>query len=262
MFLIRPLPACWWGGIAILLISLIAYYSENKWKSILKALLIVLIIKVAVSPHSPPTAYLAVTFQAVLGAFLFSNFSLKGLTLVLLGMLTFLQSALQKLITLTIIYGENLWEAVNVYGDWLMGKLGFATDTSATTLLIFAYLLFHGIAGLLAGLFIKSIINLMSSQESSRQFAIPFQKTASKKKEEKTLVPLQGFDLLERHHRHYIIGLQFFRRPVARLAKGTLYYAAQPVGADALVCGCGSVHSEIHPEVFNEKRIGVQRRHQ
>ena len=100
------------GGIAILLVSLIAYYSENKWKSILKALLIVLIIKLVMSPHSPPTAYFSVTFQAVFGAFLLANFSWKGLTLMVLGMVTFLQSALQKLITLTVIYGENLWDCL------------------------------------------------------------------------------------------------------------------------------------------------------
>ena len=69
------------GGIAILLISLIAYYAENKWQAILKALVIVLIIKMAVSPYSPFAAYIAVSFQAILGAFLFSNFSWKGFTL-------------------------------------------------------------------------------------------------------------------------------------------------------------------------------------
>src|SRR5690606_19472551 len=53
------------GGISILLISLIAFYAENKWQSILKALLIVLIIKMGVSPYSPFAAYIAVSFQAV-----------------------------------------------------------------------------------------------------------------------------------------------------------------------------------------------------
>ena len=41
------------GGISILMISLIAYYAEDKWKAVLRALLIVLIVKMAVSPHSP-----------------------------------------------------------------------------------------------------------------------------------------------------------------------------------------------------------------
>ena len=175
------------GGIAILLISLIAYYAENKWRAILKALIIVLIIKVAVSPHSPPTAYLAVTFQAVFGAFLLSNFSWKGITLSLLGMITFLQSALQKLIVLTIIYGENLWEAINLYGAWLMEKTGFVSGASTTSLLIFGYLLLYGIAGILAGLFIKSIIKLISKQASNTAFVLHFNKTSSSKQKKKGL---------------------------------------------------------------------------
>lgn len=170
------------GGIAVLLISLIAWYSENKWKAILKALLVVLIIKAVVSPHSPPTAYLAVSFQAVLGAFLFSVFSWKGFTLVLLGMLTFLESALQKLIVLTLIYGEGLWEAIDNYGLWLTEKTGFITNMAASSLLISGYLIVYGVGGVLAGLFTKSIITLISKQESDTTFSIPFDKTTSKQR--------------------------------------------------------------------------------
>ena len=81
------------GGVSILLISLIAYYAENKWQAILKALVIVLIIKMAVSPYSPFGAYVAVSFQAVLGAILFSNFSWKGATIMVLGMVTTRQAS-------------------------------------------------------------------------------------------------------------------------------------------------------------------------
>ena len=90
------------GGTSILLISLIAYYAENKWQAIMKALVIVLIIKMAVSPYSPFASYIAVSFQAIIGAILLSNFSWKGITLMILGLVTFLESALQKLIVLTI----------------------------------------------------------------------------------------------------------------------------------------------------------------
>ena len=61
------------GGIAILLISLIAYYAENKWQAIFKALVIVLIIKMAVSPYSPFGAYVAVSFQALFGPLLLTK---------------------------------------------------------------------------------------------------------------------------------------------------------------------------------------------
>ncbi len=155
------------GGIAILLISLIAYYAENKWQAILKALVIVLIIKMAVSPYSPFGAYVAVSFQALFGAFLFSNFSWKGLSLMILGMVTFLESAVQKLLILTIVYGTELWEAINIYGTWVQKKMNFVSESSTTSVLVTVYLLVYGIAGLLAGLFIRSIIKIISDRKEA-----------------------------------------------------------------------------------------------
>ncbi|WP_452229735.1 hypothetical protein [Lacinutrix sp. MEBiC02404] len=173
------------GGIAILLISLIAYYAENKWQAILKALVIVLIIKMAVSPYSPFTAYVSVSFQAVFGAFLFSNFSWKGITLILLGMITFLQSALQKLLKLTIIYGTDFWEAINIYGSWIQEKINFITQTSTTSVLISIYLLVYGISGLLAGLFIKSMIGIISEKEETSFYLKSPVMTSEEKKTKK-----------------------------------------------------------------------------
>tara|TARA_B100000809_G_C15055450_1_gene500491 strand:+ start:248 stop:1255 length:1008 start_codon:yes stop_codon:yes gene_type:complete len=153
------------GGISILLITLIAYYAENKWQAILKALLIVLIIKMAVSPYSPFGAYVAVSFQALFGAFLFSNFSWKGATLMVLGMVTFLESAVQKIFILTIVYGNGLWEAIDIYGAWVQKKMEFVSETSTTSVLIITYLLVYGICGLLAGVFIKSMITIISNKK-------------------------------------------------------------------------------------------------
>ncbi|WP_033960038.1 hypothetical protein [Psychroserpens jangbogonensis] len=153
------------GGIAILLISLIAYYAENKWKAIFKALLIVLIIKMAVSPYSPFGAYIAVSFQALFGALLFTKFSWKGATLMVLGMVTFLESALQKILILTIIYGTELWDAIDIYGAYVQRKMDFVSETSAASVLVTTYLLVYGICGILAGLFIRSMIKIISSKK-------------------------------------------------------------------------------------------------
>ncbi len=153
------------GGISILLISLIAYYAENKWQAILKALVIVLIIKMAVSPYSPFAAYIAVSFQAFFGAFLLSNFSWKGATLMVLGFVTFLESAFQKLIVLTIVYGENLWEAIDIYGYWVQDKMNFISQTSPTNLLVGIYLVVYGIGGILAGFFIRNILRIISEEK-------------------------------------------------------------------------------------------------
>lgn len=179
------------GGISILLISLIAYYAENKWQAILKALVIVLIIKMAVSPYSPFAAYIAVSFQAIIGAFLLSNFSWKGLTLLALGFVTFLESAFQKLIVLTIVYGENLWEAIDIYGYWVQDKMDFISQTSPTKFLIAVYLIVYGVGGILAGLFIKRVLKIIS-EEKEHVFHLPIKdealKLQTKKKSFKTKV--------------------------------------------------------------------------
>jgi len=173
------------GGVAILLISLIANYAENKWQSILKALVIVLIIKMAVSPYSPFAAYISVSFQAVFGAFLFTKFSWKGATLIVLGMVTFLQSALQKLIVLTVVYGADIWDAINIYGAWIQNKISLITETSTTSVLITLYLLIYGICGFLAGLFIKSMIKIIV-QKKETDFYIHMQDLPSEAIQRKT----------------------------------------------------------------------------
>ena len=150
------------GGISILMVSLIAYYALQKWQAVLRALMIVLIVKMAVSPHSPVGAYAAVSFQGLVGAFLFSNFSWKGLTIPLLGLLTFLESALQKILVLTIIYGNGFWEAIDFYGKWIQSKLHVAVIDSTANTLIWIYVTTYVLFGILAGFFIKRIIELLS----------------------------------------------------------------------------------------------------
>ena len=168
------------GGISILLISLIAYYAENKSKAILKALLVVLIIKMAVSPYSPFGAYVAVSFQAFFGTLLFANFSWKGITLMVLGMVTFLESALQKLLILTIVYGTGFWEAVNIYGASVQKKLDFVSETSTTSVLVTTYLLVYGICGILAGFFIKSMIRIISHKKQDDFYLEPVDLSSEK----------------------------------------------------------------------------------
>jgi len=151
------------GGISILMISLIAYFSENKSKSILRALMVVLILKMGVSPHSPIGAYVAVSFQGVLGALLFSKFTWKGFTIPFLAMITYLESAAQKLLILTVVYGNGLWEAIDIYGQWVQTKLRFFTENSTSEILIFMYLFTYGLCGVLIGFFIKSMIRHFSN---------------------------------------------------------------------------------------------------
>ena len=120
-----PFTGFFVGGFAIVLVSLIAYFAEDKRKTIFRSLLVVLIIKLAVSPHSPPTSYLAVSFQALMAALIYSNLSLSKWSAMLLGVITLIESALQKLLVLTLIYGKSLWEAINSFSDYIIDRMGF-----------------------------------------------------------------------------------------------------------------------------------------
>ncbi|RMG74968.1 MAG: hypothetical protein D6722_01740 [Bacteroidetes bacterium] len=140
------------GGMAILLISLIAQASPRPGRAILRALVVVLIIKALVSPHSPPTAYLAVGFQGLLGATLFGGLGPR-LAALLLGPLALLESALQKLLVLTLLFGQPLWTAVDAFmqsvGDTLPFLAGHPWLGSQG--LIALYVGGYALAGLLIG---------------------------------------------------------------------------------------------------------------
>lgn len=172
------------GGISVLLISLIAYHAQHIRKSLLKALIIVLFVKLSVSPHSPITAYLAVSFQALFGIGLYSLFSVNRYTIVILGMLTFLESALQKLLTLTIIYGQSFWEAIDVYTLWISSKIDFINLSISAKHLMIIYVSFYAISGIVVGILITKIMRLMQQVEISQLDAISLKhkSVASKRK--------------------------------------------------------------------------------
>src|SRR5690606_7311981 len=125
--------------------------ADDKWRTVMSSLLIVLIIKALVSPHSSPTAYVAVAFQGVTGALIYRT--VPGL---LPGSLIFftlgqLESAMQRLIMLTLIYGQSLWEAVDIWGRWVADKWDVILPVSSSRLMIYSYLGLHVVAGLLVG---------------------------------------------------------------------------------------------------------------
>lgn len=173
------------GGISVLLITLIALYSTKLWPTLLKSLTIVLLLKAAVSPYTPITAYFAVSFQAFLGLFLYSLFSVNKLTVVFLCLFTFLESALQKLITLTLIFGHSLWTAIDVYMGWIGHQFSFLPPTLSSNVLIYIFLGSYAISGIIvAFLIIRTIksIGLVIDSHTYFDRNVSFPPTSSKKK--------------------------------------------------------------------------------
>ena len=149
-----PLRGIFISSAAVLFISLIALFAKNS-KDILKSTLIVVIIKAVVSPYSPLAAYLAVSLKGVLGFLLFSTKRFYRLSAFLFGLLVLFFSGVQKIVILTILFGNTLWESLDIF----IKQVSFEVfkinhpEINYGYLLIVAYVLLHLIAGLFIGIY-------------------------------------------------------------------------------------------------------------
>lgn len=116
--------------------------------NILKATVIVIVIKFLLSPYSPPTAYIAVLFQGLCGRLFLWNKKFISAGAVMLGIFALVESALQRLLVLMLLYGNSFWKALDVYLNKLLGNK-FEYNISLTLAVI--YLIIHAVAGAGAG---------------------------------------------------------------------------------------------------------------
>lgn len=134
-----PLTGYLVGGMAVLCIGMMAYLSEHPSKDILQSLSLVLLLKAAVSPHSPPAAYLAVAFQGLAGAVIFRLLPFGRMSVFLFASLCMFESAFQKLLMLTLVYGLKFWEAIDAFGLWLFKQFLLDLTSSFSLWLIAIY---------------------------------------------------------------------------------------------------------------------------
>ncbi len=146
-----PFAGLFIGAGAVIFISLIGYYSENR-KAIMRSVMIVLLIKAGVSPHSPPLAYFAVALQGLIGSLFFLSGKFYRLSSLLFGIIVLLLSSLQKILLLTIIYGNNLWYSIDQFGVFVTEQIPYIDTVGETSLwLIGIYSGLHLIGGVVAG---------------------------------------------------------------------------------------------------------------
>jgi hypothetical protein len=142
------------GNVAVILITLIAKFSDKRGV-ILKATLIVLIVKGILSPHTPLTAYLAVSLQGIFGELLFYKRKFPFVSALLLGILVSLFSSIQKVFFLTVIFGKNLWDSIDQFTLIIFKEFFGLIDSNITisVWLIAIYASIHLIFGILTGLY-------------------------------------------------------------------------------------------------------------
>lgn len=152
MFALKiPLTGFVIGAIALIMLSLIASFSGNSFKHILGATLLVIAVKATVSPHSSPAAYVAVAFQGLSAALLFSTVRSHRLACILLGMLSMVESSLQKVLMMTLVFGKAIWEAVNVMAADLAKTYHLKTNENFALWLIGSYAFIHLLWGIFVG---------------------------------------------------------------------------------------------------------------
>ena len=148
------------GGLSVIIITLIAKFSFNNISSIIKSLVIVLIIKLTISPYTPFPAYIAVSFQALLGCMLFNLMKVNYVSVLLLSIISMIESAIQKLLILTLIFGQSFWKATNAFIIFVANQFNY-NNINGAHWLIGIYLAIYIIGGILiAILAFKTIKNI------------------------------------------------------------------------------------------------------
>ncbi|CAN5191048.1 hypothetical protein BH09BAC2_BH09BAC2_13350 [soil metagenome] len=147
------------GSAASVCICLIGRYVPVRG-AILKATIIVAVFKLMLSPQAPPTAYIAVFFQGMIGQLIFSRFKNFRGACILLSVAALFESAVQRLLVLWIIYGNSFVKAFN---DFLNKITGQKIITNYTLLLAVMYILFHIIFGFFTGSFVADLVEKSST---------------------------------------------------------------------------------------------------
>ncbi|MFA4923844.1 MAG: hypothetical protein WC557_06585 [Ignavibacteriaceae bacterium] len=163
------------GGVASVLIALLAFFSDKRG-SITKATLIVIVIKAVVSPYTPLAAFAAVLIQGLLGELLFSTKKFFAISAVTLAVFSSMYSALQKLFLVTILFGTTLWKSIDFFFNYVLKQLSFlGADIHFSYYLIVFYLMLHLIFGTLFGIIAARIPKIVSNLTDS-SLLIPVEK--------------------------------------------------------------------------------------
>lgn len=188
-----PFTGIFVGGVAIVCIALMAFYTNDR-STILKALGIVLLVKFAVSPHSPWQAYVAVIFQGYLGYFLFKSNQHFSIKCMLLSVVSMLESAIQRVIIMILIYGNTFMKAIDKAANTIAKSFGLVEVPSLVMSIFGLYIFLHILAGVIIGLWLPSIPKELNSVHFNIENLKPISSSTTRKKGLKAI--FTGFFIL------------------------------------------------------------------
>lgn len=137
------------GSAAVICLALLGWYRDRPGQ-ILRATLVVLVVKAVLSPHAPLPAYIAVLFQGLVAEIVLRGRANHRLACVVLGGLALVESAVQKLLVLTLLFGKTFWQAADAFLSSLLQQFGFVSAAYAERLAM-AYVGLHVVTGLAVG---------------------------------------------------------------------------------------------------------------
>jgi hypothetical protein len=158
------------GGIAMIVITIIASISDNIIQDIFKAVIIVVVVKLTISPYTPITAYLAVFFQAIMGSFLFRFFKINYTIIFIFCTIAMLESALQKILLLYLFYGNNIIHATNIFINFILNQFSLK-NINGSFWIVFIYFLIYFIGGVFISLLAYKIISTPIQQNHVQPFS-------------------------------------------------------------------------------------------
>lgn len=163
-----PLTGLIVGGSAVALLCVMALKSQNIWSDIIRATGVVLVVKAGASPHSPIPAYLAVSFQGFAAALVFSLVRNYKVASILFSIIAMMESSMQKLLTLLIMYGKSLKDALDIFIGTVAKELGVnslsaSSGFSGTAWLAIVYVSIYVIWGAILGWRMSGFPNRLNS---------------------------------------------------------------------------------------------------
>ncbi|MDX2128809.1 MAG: hypothetical protein SFU91_07215 [Chloroherpetonaceae bacterium] len=146
-----PFTGLWLSATSVLVLSLISYFSKLK-SELISPSMVVFGVKLAVNPHASLGAYLALGFQSVSAYILKAIGKNHAIRTFVLSLLAHWFSALQRLITLTILFGEPFWNAVDLFAENILKQFGIF-NTQFSKLMISIYFSIYSMSAILVAIY-------------------------------------------------------------------------------------------------------------
>lgn len=165
-----PFTGIFVGGFAVVLIGLIAHFSNNHFRTIVSSTLLVVAVKFLVSPQSPIPAYVAVTFQGLFGALVYKLISNFRIASVLFSLVAMLESVVQKLLIATLLFGKELWVAFNSFANDVAKTFGVNNPEDSGTTLVAIYSSIYCLWGIILGFYLGKLPDKLSKDHLAKHW--------------------------------------------------------------------------------------------